>query len=384
MMHPKYLPLVLKQVWRAKTRSSLTVAGVSVAMFLFAGIQAMQSGVELATQAQAEDSTLVVYRKDRYCPFTSNMPQSYEQQIRQISGVQSVVPMKIVVSNCRTSLDVVTFRGVPRELFANSLAPRFEFISGSIGDWERRTDAAILGETLASRRGLRVGDRFEAAGITAYVAGVMRSAEPQDQNVAYVHLDFLQFASGSRSGGIVTQFNVKVMNPQEVDVVSERIDALFASAQEPTSTSAEKAFVGRAAADIIEIVGFMSSMGWGCLFSVLALVGNAIVLSVQDRIKEHAILQTLGFRGHQIVRLIVCEGLILSVIGAGLGVALAALFLIYGSLALSVEGHSLPLETTPLNLLSGVAIAATMGILASLAPAWQASRRNIVSCFRTG
>jgi putative ABC transport system permease protein len=49
------------------------------------------------------------------------------------------------------------------------------------------------------------------------VAGVIRSDEPQDQNVAYVHLDFLQFASGSRSGGIVTQFNVRVDDPSQLE-----------------------------------------------------------------------------------------------------------------------------------------------------------------------
>ena len=113
MIAPRFIPLVLKQVWRARTRSLLTVAGVTVAMFLFAAVQAMQAGVEAATETQAEDTTLVVYRKDRYCPYSSRMPQSYEQQILRIPGVRSVVPIKIVVSNCRTSLDVVTFRPLP-------------------------------------------------------------------------------------------------------------------------------------------------------------------------------------------------------------------------------------------------------------------------------
>jgi putative ABC transport system permease protein len=382
MIGLKYLPLVAKQIWRARTRSLLTIAGVGVAMFLFAGVQAMQTGVQRATEIQADDTTLVVYRKDRFCPFTSQMPQSYEQQIRQIPGVQSVVPMRIVVSNCRTSLDVVTFRGVPRESFMASFVPEFDMVSGSVADWKTRSDAALLGETLATRRGLRAGDRFEAAGITVYVAGVIRSSEPQDQNVAYVHLDFLQYASGSRSGGIVTQFNVKVDDPDKLEAVAATIDEEFSAAQEPTYTSAEKAFVARAASDVIEIVGFMRTLGWGCLAAVLALVGNAIVLSVQDRIKEHAVLQTLGFRGSLIARLIVCEGLLLSVSGAVLGCTAAMVFLAYSSLALSVEGHSLPFQATPMAFLAGVIIAAAAGVLAGLVPAWQASRREIVTCFR--
>ncbi len=382
MIPARFVPLVFRQVWRSRTRSLLTIAGVAIAMFLFAGIQAMQTGVNLATQTQADDATLVVYRKDRYCPFTSVMPQSYEQNIRSVDGVKSVVPMKIVVSNCRTSLDVVTFRGVPRDAFVDEYAPRFDVLSGSVADWQRRTDAALLGETLAARRGLREGDRFEAAGITVYVAGILRSQEPQDQNVAYVHLDFLQYASGSRSGGIVTQFNVEVDDPSALEGVAEKIDTLFASAQEPTSTSAEKAFVGRAAADVIEIVGFMRTLGWGCLVAVLALVGNAIVLSVQDRIKEHAILQTLGYRGHQIARLIICEGLVLSVVGGLCGSGLAIAVLSYSAFALSVEGHSLPIHATAETFLLGIGIASCVGVVAGIVPAWQASRRDIVSCFR--
>lgn len=382
MIAPKFIPLVLKQVCRARTRSILTVAGVSVAMFLFAGVQAMQAGVEAATTTQADDNTLVVYRKDRYCPFSSRMPQSYEPQIRQIPGVTSVVPIKIVVSNCRTSLDVVTFRGVPDDKFTAAFVPKFDIVAGSLGEWERRSDAALLGDVLAQRRGLKVGDRFEAAGITAYVAGIIRSPEPQDQNVAYVHLDFLQYASGSRAGGIVTQFNVQVSDPERLDEVAAAIDAHFAPAQEPTATSAEKAFVARAATDVIEIVGFMRWLGWGCLAAVLALVGNAIMLSVQDRVRDHAVLQTLGYHNHHIARLIIAEGLVLSVVGGLLGSVIAVTFLSRAALALSIESHSIPIVTSPATLLWSLAIAATVGVLAGLVPAWQASRREIVACFR--
>ena len=325
---------------------------------------------------------MVVYRKDRYCPYSSRMPQSYEQQLHKIPGVAGVVPIKIVVSNCRTSLDVVTFRGVPPEVFMKTFAPGFDVVDGTLTDWQKRHDAALLGEVLAQRRGLKVGDRFEAAGITAYVAGVIRSAEPQDQNVAYVHLDFLQFASGSRSGGIVTQFNVRVADPSQIEQVAATIDEQFATAQEPTQTSPEKAFVARAAADVIEIVGFMRWMGWGCLAAVLALVGNAIVLSVQDRVRDHAILQTLGFRGSQIARLIVSEGLVLSVIGAVVGCAAAVAFLSHNALALTVESHSIPVKATFDVFAWGVLIAAGVGVLAGAVPAWQASRREIVACFR--
>jgi putative ABC transport system permease protein len=277
---------------------------------------------------------------------------------------------------------VVTFRGVPKERFVESYIPKFELIAGSTSDWARRTDAALLGETLANRRGLKPGDRFDAAGVTVYVAGVVRSEEPQDQNVAYVHLDFLQRATGDRKLGVVTQFNVKVTDPSRLEAVASAIDAEFAHDQEPTHTSAEKAFVARAADDVIGIVGFTKYLGWGALAAVLALVANAIVLSVQDRIRDHAILQTLGYDGSLIARLIVVEGLLLGVIGGVLGTVAAILAAQYSALSLSTEGLNIPIRADMSILLTGLVVSVVLGIVAGLVPAWQASRREITSAFR--
>lgn len=383
MLMPKYIPLVLKQVIRHRARTLLTVAGVATAMFLFAAVQAMQAGVAEATEATARDTTLVVYRLNRYCPFTSRLPEYYGGRIAKVPGVVSVTPMKIVVSNCRTSLDVITFRGVPAEEFADTSATKFELLDGSLDDFVRRTDAALVGETLAKRRGFRAGDTFDAAGIKGvYVAGVVRSDEPQDQNVAYTHLDFIQRNSGDRKLGVVTQFNVKVDDPARMEQIAKAIDAEFAADADPTSTSAEKAFVARAAGDVIRIVAFTNWLGWGCLVAVLALVGNAIVLSVQDRIREHAVLQTLGFNGNLIARLIVAEGIFIGVIGGLVGTLGAAAFLQWQQYGLSSEGLTVQMIARPEVIMIGLACSALLGALAGLVPALQASRREITACFR--
>jgi hypothetical protein len=115
MIAPKFMPVVVKQLWRHRVRSVLTLSGVAIAMFLFIAVQTLQEGVRHSTQAAAGDTTLVVYRENRFCPAASRLPQFYVDRIEKISGVVSAVPVKIVVNNCRASLDVVTFRGVPRE-----------------------------------------------------------------------------------------------------------------------------------------------------------------------------------------------------------------------------------------------------------------------------
>jgi len=399
MIAPKFMPVVFKQLWRHRVRSVLTLCGVAIAMFLFIAVQTLQEGVRQSTQAAAGDTTLVVYRENRFCPATSRLPQFYVDRIEKIPGVVSAVPIKIVVNNCRASLDVVTFRGVPREDLAGTqggassnagsasgLASKWQLIAGSIAEWEKRSDAALVGETLAARRGFKVGESFDASGITVTVAGIIRSSEPQDQNVAYVHLDFLQQAgeNGAKGGGlgVVTQFTVRVDDPAKMDAVAAAIDEQFRAEADPTTTRPEKAFVAQAGADIVEIVKFTQWLGWGCLAAVLALVANAIVLSVQDRIKEHAVLQTLGFRSGLIARLIVSEGMLIGLLGGAIGTGIALAVVHFGNFSLSQEGLSITVGASWSVLAWGLIISAGVGIVAGLVPAWRAGRREIASCFR--
>jgi putative ABC transport system permease protein len=377
----RFGPLVFKQVARHRVRTLLTVSGIAIAMFLFSAVQAMQRGVTKATRVTAGETTLVVYRKDRFCPATSALPQDYQGRIERIDGVVSALPVKVVVSNCRTSLDVVTFRGVPKDEFLAQRGGAITVVSGSLNDWKRRTDAALIGETLATRRGLEPGMMFDAAGITAYIAGVFRSQEPQDQNVAYTALEFVQLA-GRDQLGIVTQFNLRVSDPVLLEPVAAQIDEMFRTAQEPTATFTEKAFMGRVASDLVELVSFARWLGLGCLAAVLALIGNAIVLSVQGRVADHAVLQTLGYPSPLIAVLIVAEGVLLALAGGGLGAAAAIVLADVGSFALSVEGQSIPITAGAGLLLSGVLVCAALGVAAGLVPAVQASTRQIAECFR--
>ena len=112
--------------------------------------------------------------------------------------------------------------------------------------------------------------------------------------MAFVHLDFLQQAS--KIGlGIVTQFNVKVTDPSEIGNVAQSIDKRFSSDTEPTSTQPEKAFFANTALELIELIRFTRWIGIACVFAVIGLVANSILLSVRGRISEYAVLKTLGY-----------------------------------------------------------------------------------------
>lgn len=374
--------IALKQLTRHRVRSLLTVAGVAVGMFLYASVETMQQSLSAVTQAGAEDTTLIVYRENRFCPATSRLPEHYLADIERIDGVEEVLPVQITVNNCGASLDVITFRGVPPGAL-RTYNPDLEVVAGSFGDWESRSDAALVGRHFAQRRGLAPGDQFEAVGVRVWVAGVITSPHPQDNNVAYVHLPFLQQAS--RVGlGIVTQFNVRVGSAAELELVAERIDELFASDSAPTVTRPEKAFFAQTAKEMIELVGFTRWLGLGAVVAVLGLVANALLLAARSRVKESAIYQTVGFSRVSVGLLMVWEGAFLGLAGGLMGSLSAALFFNWRRFTLGNEGLTLALTTDATVVVSGLIVALTLGLVASVWPALVAARRPIVTSLRQG
>lgn len=378
----RLVPVVFRTLRRSPIRTGLTVSGIAMAMYLFTGVEAMRNGVREATEVGAGDSMLVVYRENRYCPFTSRLPQWYMDRIEHLDGVKAAIPMQVLVSNCRASLDVVTFRGVPEDDLQDSLSPGTKITSGSISNWQQRGDAAIIGDALAARRGIRIGDRFSAAGVTVFVAGILSSSEMQDRNSAWVHLPFLQEAiRRGGTGGFVTQFNVVVDDPTRMDEVARSIDETFVHEERPTATRPEKAFIGRAARDIVGIADFAGILGWGALVAVFALIANAIMLAMRDRIRDHAIMQTLGWTGSLIGWMVLVEGALLGLAGGLVGAFSAWLTIQYGRFAMTMEGASIEISTSAWTAIIGTSLALALGILAGVVPALRLSRRSIASSF---
>lgn len=375
------LSLAWKQLVRHRLRTTLTVLGVASGMFLFTSVETLQHSLANATEETAADTTLVVYRENRFCPATSRLPEHYADEIRQIPGIREVIPIQIVVNNCGASLDVITFRGVPDGQL-QKFAPEITIVSGTLSEFEKRDDGALLGEQFARRRGLKPGDKFDAVGITVHVAGIISSPFPQDNNVAYVKLPFLQQAS--RTGlGVVTQFNVRVNSSADLKPVADAIDARFKSDQQPTNTRPEKAFFAETAGQLIELIGFTRWLGLGAALAVIGLIANSILLVVRSRVKENAVMRTLGYPSRAILFLVISEGGMLGLLGGLVGTGLAWSFLRWQSFTLGSEGHTLAI--LPELSTAGIAISAALllGVVASIYPALQAIKQPIVKSLRS-
>src|SRR5215207_8467684 len=130
----KFLPYLLKTLWRHRARTILTVSGSAVALFLFCFVGSVQQGMNDLQNRQTAKQSLVMFQANKFCPATSHLPQDYELKIKKVEGVREVVPIQVFTNNCRASLDVIVFYGVPPKKLRT--ARDFELASGSWEDFE--------------------------------------------------------------------------------------------------------------------------------------------------------------------------------------------------------------------------------------------------------
>src|SRR5262245_12345981 len=109
----KFLPYVMKTLWRHRSRTLLTVSGSAVALFVFCFVGAVQQGMDDLGSRQEAKQSLIMFQANKFCPATSHLPQDYESKIKRVAGVREVVPVQVFTNNCRASLDVIVFYGVP-------------------------------------------------------------------------------------------------------------------------------------------------------------------------------------------------------------------------------------------------------------------------------
>ena len=374
------LTYVLKTLWRHRTRTLLTVTGAAVAMLVFCFVGSVQEGLQRLTTGSDADRSLIVFQENRFCPTSSRLPEDYARKIREVRGVRDVMPIQVWTNNCRASLDIVVFNGAaPDQIQATRPV---KLVEGSWTAFGSRRDAAIVGRNVAQRRGLNVGDQFSIGDLSVNVAGVFRSTVPSEENLIYTSLEFLQYTRGLDAAGLVTQHEVLLTEDADPDLVASEIDEVLRAGPVATTTRRKGAFQASTLSDLVDLIGFAHWLGYACVGLVLSLVATTTVMSVQDRIKEYAVLQTIGVRPMRAMRLVLAESTILCVVGGIAGTGIALGLLAVSGFAIGAEGSTIAFRPSWWLASSGTMVSLAVGVIAGLAPAIQAATVPIVSALR--
>ncbi len=125
------------------------------------------------------------------------------------------------------------------------------------------------------------------------------------------------------------------------------------------------------------------------LLIACANVANLLLARATGRLREVAVRRALGAGRWRVIAQLVTESVLLSFVGAGLGLLVAywAINLLRGGMPAEIERYILGFKDIRLDgrtLLFTLLAAVASGILAGLAPAWQSSHPNLTDALREG
>jgi putative ABC transport system permease protein len=150
-----------------------------------------------------------------------------------------------------------------------------------------------------------------------------------------------------------------------------------------TKTRRKGAFQASTLSDLVDLIGFAHWLGYACVGLVLSLVATTTIMSVQDRMKEYAVLQTIGIRPLRTMRLVLAESTLLCLVGGSVGSLMAIIALHFGGFAIGAEGATIAFKPSISLAISSIATSLAVGLIAGLPPAIQTARMSIVNSLRT-
>lgn len=377
----KFLKLVLRNLVRSRTRTMLTLLGITVSMFIFAALLGLDGGVQRMLQNTSGEDKLIVFEKYKACPPYSNMPVHYKSVIEKLPHVETVMPIRFLLSNCGTTTDLVALHGIDPGLLRD--LRDFEISDSEYSDFVNERGSAIVGNTLAERYGWTLGQQVslpQLRGVSFIVRGIFSAPGSSLEQVVMVDRTYLE--TSIDEVGRVTLFLVKVDSPDNVSASAKAIDDTFANYDRQTTSGPEKGFIAAQIKAFSELVKFAQLIAYSALILLLAAVANSVSMSVRDRQREMAILKLVGFDSHSLSDLVLAEigilGACASIIGVGGAMALFNL----AGITVSVEGFSvapfLPLDLGIVTVLAGI----ILSLVGAYLPLYSAAKRPIVLALR--
>lgn len=377
----KLLPLALRNLIRRPLRTILVGLVVATTIFIFSMLLSLDHGLRRMVDTTGDDLVLTVFEKYKACPPYSRLPVHYEQRIDVIDGVDGVMPVRFLLSNCQTTTDLVAVHGVDPDVLR--AYRQIEIPESQYAEFRSERGAAIVGRLLAEQYKWRVGDQVvlkELGGISFVVRGIFRSPGSSLESVILVDREYLEYSIDEV--GVATMFLVRVDGPEAIDHVTAAVDRMFSSYETQTKTSPEKSFIAGSVSDFEQMVSFSQFVAYGALALLLVAVGNSVSMSVRERSREIAIFRTLGYRPVSVTSLVVGEAMVVCGLAAVFGIAAAIAVLRFGDISISVEGYTIAAALSSGAM--GVAIAAglLLGMLGAIFPAWRATRVPVVRALR--
>ena len=374
----KYLPLIWSGIWRKPGRTALILLQVALGFALFGVLQGMKSGVERSIANTRAD---VLYVGPGVFGGTP-LPISYADRLKSIAGVKTVLAADGIPTSYQNPKQFVFVLGiVPTDDYLTLLPDIFQVEPKALHALRDTRNGALITQDIGKKYGWHVGDRIpltssvlktDGSGTWDFqIVGMMTDHETGEGGFIVTNYTYLD-ESRAQNKGTVRNFYVVASDPLHAGEVSGAIDRAFTNSPNETQTQSFRELRQQQLQSIGDLNFAIRSIVSAVLVALLFSTAAMMMQSIRERSPELAVLKTLGFSDRSVYAMVVAEGIVVCVVAALVGLALATGVFPYASKF--VPGLSMPSDVIGLGVVGAVFIA----LISAALPASKAARLPVV------
>lgn len=372
-----FFTIVLKNLWRRPVRSVLTLVGVAVAVGTTIALLSVSEGLREQTLESLEGRgiDLVILEQGVVDQLNSELDEGLVPLLAALPEVREVGPTLTDLGAFPTpddnTLNAVIQGWVPEGcLFAGLRIQRGRNLRV---DDER---SVVLGYVLAERLRKDVGATLEVDGEPFEVVGVFESYVPAENSGLIMPLAQLQrvMVHPGRLTGIGVILHESARSSETIEALRAKIEQL----RLPNGRAARA--VAMPTRDYVADAGHLriaNAMAWitSAIAVAVGTIGvlNTMLMSVTERQREISVLRAMGWRKSRVLRMILGESLLLTLVGSLFG-AIAGYLLASSLTYMPIVRGLLESRTSPRVLFFGAVMALLVGLLGGVLPAIRGAR----------
>jgi putative ABC transport system permease protein len=353
----------IRNLLRRPLRSSLSIIGVALAVGSAIALMALGQGITRTVDASADErgTNLVVMQRGATDIFSGSLPVRLGGILAGVPGVAGVAPELLVFGTAEQRHHVLVTGWSPESFFWRDMP----LIAGKRPDTAQRR-SIVIGDTLAAALGRSVGDTVELFDEAFTIAGISGFRSVLNRSLVILPLEELQELTFKP--GQVTVFGVKLAPAAAPDIQTNIRQAAEQAAQVAVVETAQIMASDRNLR-VLNAISFAVVIV--ALASAVVGILNVMLMSLQEKTREIAILAAIGWPRRMIMSLILLEGLALGfagcALGALLGIAASKFFDFVPTIGRYIAFEP---EFTQIALVAGLAL--ILSAVGSLYPAWRA------------
>jgi putative ABC transport system permease protein len=365
-----FFALVVENVMRRPGRSFLTSSGVAIGIAAVVILMSLASGFERSWGAayNASGADLLVGKITTRRPLPTPFPGTAAAELGSLPQVAQAASVLTDLLSVEEAPAVLVFGWEPKSFLWDHLT----LIEGRwpADDTER---TVALGTVAAEMLGKSLGDPVQIETLEYRVCGRFASQALSENGAILMTLRQLQSVTGREDQVNFVTLKLKPgAGPEALDAVRAEVRRRFSGFSAETSGEVVRRNIAIQAAKAMSLATSLVAL-------VIGAVGitNTVLMSVLERRHEIAVLLALGWRRTRIVKMIVIESALLSVVGGLTGVVIGFAALHALQWASWFRGK-IDTQASVWLLGSAVLLSVCLGALCGLYPAWRGVRTPVI------